>query len=64
LKVPVAQVFPAFSSFADVACARISRIRRRARRVITANHALRPRDSRRQHFFKWEAVFFVALVYS
>ena len=64
MKVPAAQAFPAFLSFADVACARISRFRRRARCVITANHALPPRGLRRQHFFKWEAVFFVALVYS
>jgi hypothetical protein len=63
-KVTATQAFPAISRFADGDRARIHRIRHRARCVIAANHALLPRGFRRQHFFKWEAVFFVALVYS
>ncbi|HTO65443.1 MAG TPA: hypothetical protein VMM15_29800 [Bradyrhizobium sp.] len=63
-KVPAAQVFPAIPSFFDVDRARASRIRHRACCVIAANHALLLSGFRRQHFFKREAVFFVALVYS
>jgi hypothetical protein len=59
-----AQAFPAISTFIDVERARMSRIDDGACCVITANHALPARGSRRQHFFKSEAVFFVALVYS
>ena len=63
-KVTATQAFPAISRFADDDRARIHRIRHRACCVIAANHALRSRGFRRQHFFKWEAVFFVPLVYS
>jgi hypothetical protein len=63
-KVTAAQAFPATSTFADAARARMSRSRHRARCVLAANHALRPRGFRRQHFFKSEAVFFLSLVYS
>jgi len=34
------------------------------RRVVFANHAAQLRDFLRQHFLKWDTVFFVLLVYS
>jgi hypothetical protein len=51
-------------TFADVDDARISRIDDGARGVMTVRRALLTSGLRRQHFFKWEAVFFVPLVYS
>jgi hypothetical protein len=64
VKIPAAQAFPAILTFADIDRERISRIDNRARCVMTAHRALLGVGLRRQHFFKWEAVFFVALVYS
>ena len=63
-KVAAAQAFVAILTFTDVDRKRISRGDDRAHCATTANHALPDGGFRRQHFFKWEAVFFVALVYS
>jgi hypothetical protein len=62
--VPAAQVFPAILTFADIDRERVCRIDDRERCMMTAHRALLGAGSRRQHFFKSEAVFFLSLVYS
>jgi hypothetical protein len=56
--------FAAVLTFADVGRSGVFRIRILKRRVVSANHSALMRDFLRQHFFKWEAVFFGVLVYS
>jgi hypothetical protein len=63
-KTPSAIGFPAILTIADVGRSGVFRIRISKRCVVCANHAARLRGFLRQHFLKWEAVFFDVLVYS
>jgi hypothetical protein len=59
-----APALPAFSTIAGVDLSGTSRIVMRDHRVLVNRRALRARKLARQHFLKWEAVFFAVLVYS
>jgi len=59
-----AQGFPAILTIADVGRNGVFRIPVSKRRVAFANRAAQLRDFLRQHFLKWDTVFFVLLVYS
>jgi hypothetical protein len=59
-----AQGFPAILTNADVGRSGVSRIAISTHCTAIAGHAARALTSRRQHFLKWDAVFFDVLVYS
>jgi hypothetical protein len=59
-----AQSLLAFSTIAGVDLSGTCRIIMRDHRVLGNRRALRARKLARQHFLKWEAVFFAVLVYS
>jgi hypothetical protein len=51
-------------TIADVGRKGVFRNRISAQRIVVANCTARARGLLRQHFLKWEAVFFDVLVYS
>jgi hypothetical protein len=59
-----AQGFPAILTNADVGRSGVSRIAISTHCIVIAGHAARALASLRQHFLKWDAVFFDVLVYS
>ena len=63
-EMAAAQGFPAILTNADVGGAGVSCIAISTHCIAIAGHAARALTSRRQHFLKWDAVFFDVLVYS
>jgi hypothetical protein len=59
-----AQGFPAILTNGDVGGCCVSRIAISTHCIVIASHAARGVASLRQHFLKWDAVFFDVLVYS
>src|ERR1700755_440146 len=59
-----AQGFPAISTNADAGDASVSRIAISTHCIVIAGHVACALTSLRQHFLKWDAVFFDVLVYS
>jgi hypothetical protein len=63
-EIAAAQDFPAILTNADAGGAGVSRIAISTHRVGIGDNAARAPTSPRQHFLKWDAVFFDVLVYS
>jgi len=63
-EMAAAQSFPAILTNADVGDACVSRIAISTHCIVIAGHAACAVASLRQHFLKWDAVFFDVLVYS
>jgi len=59
-----AQGFPAILTNADVGGSCVSRIAISTHCIVITGHAACEGASLRQHFLKWDAVFFDVLVYS
>jgi hypothetical protein len=59
-----AQGFPAILTNADVGRSGVSRIAISTHCIVIAGRAARAPTPLRQHFLKWDAVFFDVLVYS
>jgi len=58
------QGFPAILTNADIGRSGVSRIAISTHCIVIAGRAARALASLRQHFLKWDAVFFDVLVYS
>jgi hypothetical protein len=58
------QGFPATLTNADAGRSGVSRIAISTHCIVIRDNAARALTSRRQHFLKWDAVFFDVLVYS
>jgi hypothetical protein len=63
-EMPAAQGFPAILTNADLGRSGVSRIAISTHCIVITSHAARALTSLRQHFLKWDAVFFDVLVYS
>jgi hypothetical protein len=63
-EIPAAQALPAYLTIVDVGGVGIFRILFSTRRVVAAKYAAHAPGFLRQHFLKWDAVFFYPLVYS
>jgi hypothetical protein len=63
-EMAAAQGFPAILTNADVGAACVSRIAISTHCIVIAGRAACAVASLRQHFLKWDAVFFDVLVYS
>jgi hypothetical protein len=63
-EIAAAQGFPAILTNTDVGGPDVSRIAISTHCAVIAGHAARAVASLRQHFLKWDAVFFDLLVYS
>jgi hypothetical protein len=63
-EIAAAQAFPAILTNADVGGCCVSRIAISTHCTVIGENAARAVASLRQHFLKWDAVFFDVLVYS